>query len=522
LSAVGTETTPSAFDADVVVVGQGPVGALAALLLGRLGVRCVAVDRRADIYPLPRAVAADEEVQRMLWVAGLSETVRRMLPSRGARFLDRHGRSMLDVAMPGSDTGRPGVALFRQPELERDLREQLADVGAVNVVLGDEGRVLDVAQDATGVELRMHGGARLRSRYVIACDGASSPLRALLGVPFVGGSFSQSWLVVDTLAGTSSDPEAWVEWHCDRRRPAVVVPGHHGSRVEVLLDHGRPGLPRERTARRDRDAVAMASDIAATYVGRRAAVERATTYLFADRTAGSWRVGRVLFAGDAAHTMPPFAGQGMAAGVRDVTNLAWKLRLVLGGVAGPDLLDTYEAERRPHLRQMTRLTRLAGSLITPTSRPVAAVRDTGLRTVGRVPGLGAVLREGRIKPPQRVLGSAAAPLVVGARGGGSFVASPTVAGGGPTSARLDDVRGTGFTLVGVGLDPRSVLTRTGRTCWERAGTTYVEMPSGDALGAEAGTVAIVRPDSVLRDVVPARQLSEATATYFGALRAGRA
>ena len=519
---MGTRTAGPGFDADVVVVGQGPVGALAALLLGRMGIRCLAVDRRPEVYPLPRAVAADEEVQRMLWVAGLSGTVRRMLPSRGARFLDRHGRSMLDVAMPGSDTGRPGVALFRQPELERDLRERLAGVDAVEVVLGRAGHVLDLAQDASGVELRLRDGTRLRCRYVVACDGASSPLRALLGVPFAGGSFSQRWLVVDTLAGSGPDLEAWVEWHCDRRRPAVVVPGRDGARVEVLLDHGRPGAARERATLPDHEVLATAPEIAATYAGRRAAVERATTYLFADRTAMSWRVGRVLFAGDAAHTMPPFAGQGLAAGVRDVTNLAWKLRLVLAGLAGPDLLDTYEAERRPHLRQMTRLTRLAGSLITPTSRPVAALRDTGLRTVTRVPGLAAVLREGRIKPPQRLPGSAASPLVRGSGGGGSFVASPPVAGSRRTSARLDDVRGQGFTLVGVGVDPRALLSPAGRTRWERAGTAYVEVASGCAPGAVPGTVAIVRPDSVVRDVVPARMLDQATAAYFGGLRAGSA
>jgi 3-(3-hydroxy-phenyl)propionate hydroxylase len=517
---MGARTAGTAFDADVVIVGQGPVGALAALLLGRMGVRCLGVDRRPDIYPLPRAVAADEEVQRMLWVAGLPGTVRRMLPSRGARFLDRHGSSMLDVAMPGSGTGRPGVALFRQPELERDLRERLAEVDAVRMVLGRAGHVLDLAQDATGVDLRLHDGERLRCRYVLACDGASSPMRALAGVPFVGGSFSQRWLVVDTLAATGPDPDAWVEWHCDRRRPAVVVPGQHGSRVEVLLGHGRPGTGQEHTAGHDADVLATAPEIAATYVGRHAAVERATTYLFADRTAQSWRVGRVLFAGDAAHTMPPFAGQGLAAGVRDVTNLAWKLRLVLGGFAGPDLLDTYEAERRPHLRQMTRLTRLAGSLITPTSRPVAAIRDTGLRAAARAPGLGAVLREGRIKPSQRLPGSAASALVGGSGGGGSFVASPPVVGSGSTCTRLDDVRGAGFALVGVGVDPRAVLTPTSRHRWERAGTTYVEVAAGHAPGAVPGTVAIVRPDSVVRDVVPARLLDDATAAYFGALRAG--
>jgi len=423
---------------------------------------------------------------------------------------------MLDVAMPGSGTGRPGVALFRQPELERDLRERLADVDGVEVVLGRAGHVVDLAQDAGGVQLRLHDGGRLRCRYVLACDGASSPLRALLGVPFAGGSFSQRWLVVDTLAGSGPDPEAWVEWHCDRRRPAVVVPGRDGARVEVLLDHGRPGAAR----RCDPEVLATAPEIAATYAGRRAAVERATTYLFADRTAGSWRVGRVLFAGDAAHTMPPFAGQGLAAGVRDVTNLTWKLRLVVAGLAGPDLLDTYEAERRPHLRQMTRLTRLAGSLITPTSRPVAAIRDTGLRTVTRVPGLGAVLRDGRVKPPQRLPGSAASPLVVGSSGGGSFVGSPPVGGSGPTPTRLDDVRGTGFTLVGVGVDPRAQLSPAGRSSWERAGAAYVEVAPGGVQAAAPGTVAIVRPDSVVRDVVPARLLDRATAAYFGALRAG--
>jgi 2-polyprenyl-6-methoxyphenol hydroxylase-like FAD-dependent oxidoreductase len=122
----------------------------------------------------------------------------------------------------------------------------------------------------------------------------------------------------------------------------------------------------------------------APYLPRDASVERVATYVFADRSARRWREGRVLLAGDAAHTMPPFAGQGFAAGVRDVTNLAWKLDLVVRGLATPGLLETYEAERRAHLSAMTRLTRLAGSLVTPTGPVPATLRDGGLRAAGRL------------------------------------------------------------------------------------------------------------------------------------------
>jgi len=495
-------------DVDVAVVGQGPVGALAALLLGRCGVSVLALDRRAEVYPLPRAVAADEEVQRMLLCAGLGDALRDMLPGVGARFIDRHGASMLDVALPGSGCGLPGLALFRQPDLERHLRGELGRQDSVRVCLGRQGEVVALSQDDSGVDLRLADGSRLRARYLVACDGASSPVRRMVGIPFVGGSFVQRWLVVDALRSVHEDQPSWVDWHCDPAQPAVVVPGRVGTRVELLLSKGHDGGQDVEPAE--------ATRLTAKYLrGQGATVERATTYVFAARAASTWRAGRVLLAGDAAHTMPPFAGQGLAAGVRDVTNLAWKLHLVVSGLASPELLDTYEAERRPHLRQMTYLTRVAGALITPTSDWVAALRDVGLHAVSRLPWVGPQLREGRVKQAQRLPRGAAPPLVDGSHGGGRLAPSPVVDVPGSAPTRLDLLRGTGFALLGVGVHPLSSLDAATKALWDQISTRYIEIPPGSMPEAQAGDLVIVRPDHFVLDSFPAPLLAAATKALFG-------
>ena len=270
--------------------------------------------------------------------------------------------------------------------------------------LGEAHRVTGLRRDSSGVDLLLADGTSLRARYVIACDGASSTVRQHVGIGFAAIGAGQRWLVVDAVGTEPPSPgAAWVTYHCDPASPAVVMPTPQGMRVELLL--ADPDGPVGPVDPAEAAALVRAHLDAA---GPDAAVERATTYRFASRTATSWRSGRVLLAGDAAHTMPPFAGQGLAAGIRDVANLTWKLALVLRGHAAPDLLDSYEAERRPHLRDMTRLTRLMGGLVTAANPVAAGTRDTGLRVIGRTPVLGPWLRSGGPGPRTRQLAS---PLI---------------------------------------------------------------------------------------------------------------
>jgi 3-(3-hydroxy-phenyl)propionate hydroxylase len=212
--------------------------------------------------------------------------------------------------------------------------------------------------------------------------------------------------------------------------------------------------------------------------------------------------------------MPPFAGQGMAAGLRDVSNLAWKLQLVIAGLAAPELLDTYQAERMHHLRQMTRLTALAGRLITTSSPVGSRARDLGLRLAGALPKAGRLLREGRIKPPERLPKGATPPLVPGSPGGGALIASPVVRTDASGPVRLDTLRGTSFALVGVDVDPESALTGRSRELWRRAGARFVTVPADRLPAVPAGSVAVVRPDHFVRDVVRAAELDAATAAFF--------
>jgi 3-(3-hydroxy-phenyl)propionate hydroxylase len=326
----------------------------------------------------------------------------------------------------------------------------------------------------------------------------------MLGVPQARGSFVQHWLVVDTLIADRTHRPDWVLWHCDPQQAAVLVPGHEGMRIEVLLDHAaKTGEP-------------VPPEVAAAQVARYlptedAVVERAATYTFRAQSAASWRVGRVMLAGDAAHTMPPFAGQGMAAGLRDVSNLTWKLQLVLAGLAGPSLLDTYQRERAHHLRQMTRLTAFAGRLITTSSPTGSRVRDAGLRLAARLPGVRPLLCEGRIKPPQRLPKNATPSLVTGSPGGGSLVPSPQLD---TQSVRLDELRGTAFALVGVGVDPDTHLSAASRDLWRRAGARCITVSADRLPDVAPGSVVIVRPDHFVRDIVRGTDLDVATAALF--------
>ena len=349
---------------EVCIVGCGPAGATLANLLGLCGVSVLVLEREGAAYPLPRAVHFDDEVMRVLQTIGLSDSI---LPythvSPGMRFVNADGRLLLDWARP-MEVGPQGWNAsyrFHQPDLERILREGAASRPSVQIRLRSE--VFAIRQDAETAQVEYEDlcSGILRSchaRYVVGCDGGRSVVRRVIGSPVEDLGFHERWLVVDALLKrpVPSLGEHSVQY-CDPARPATYVRGvGDRRRWEITL------LPEE-------DATAMAAPDSVWRLLERwitpedAELERAVSYTFHSVIAERWRSGRLLIAGDSAHQTPPFLGQGMCAGVRDVANLGWKLARVLRGQADEALLDTYESERLPHVRAYIELAVRLGGLI---------------------------------------------------------------------------------------------------------------------------------------------------------------
>jgi 3-(3-hydroxy-phenyl)propionate hydroxylase/flavoprotein hydroxylase len=372
----------SAVDADVAVVGYGPVGMVVAALLGKLGHRVVVLERYPGLYNLPRAGVFDDETMRTFAALGISE---RLLPNLKAPqrywFQNSAGERLMEFNL--AEVGRSGWAEmygFYQPYVEDALDNVCHSLPEVDVRLS--ARVIGLVQNSSSVALTVTGPDGIdtfTAHYVVACDGGNSFVRQHLGIDQDDYGFGEAWMVCDFKPHTPVDlPMMQI---CDPQQPTAVVPiGRDYQRISFMLDSE---LDFEQESQPDR-------------VWHRAArylrpddteLIRVATYTFRSLVARSWRVGRVLLAGDAAHQMPPFLGQGMCSGIRDAQNLAFKLDLVLGGRT-PDLLDTYQQERDPHVRAVIEHGIELGRVQTVRDPVIAAERDRRLiaeRSAGQIP-----------------------------------------------------------------------------------------------------------------------------------------
>lgn len=374
---------------DVVVIGCGPVGALAANLLGRAGLSVLVLERDEALHPLPRAVHLDHEMMRLFQSAGVIDRVLAdMVETDGHLHVGAdHGviRFMGTAGKPRPFSWSNDY-FFYQPELEAHLRDGMAALDGVELRLGAVFQSLEQADGQVSVRYEQDGAVQeVFARWVIGCDGARSAVRKSLGIVLDDLDFEEPWLVVDAeVDGPVSfppisgvPPEADLQrlsvMMCDPDRPATIVPGRgNHRRWEFML------LPGED------DAEMMAPGKVAELVGAWMKevphrIVRAATYRFHGLVAEQWQVGNVFLAGDAAHQTPPFFGQGMCHGLRDVANLAWKMAAIVHDGAPPTLVDSYQPERDPHVRGVIGAAVGAGRYICMLDRAAAAERDAAMR-----------------------------------------------------------------------------------------------------------------------------------------------
>ncbi len=434
------------FDCDVLVCGLGPVGQLLALLLGRRGVDVIAIDQADGIYEEPRAAVVDDEVLRIFQMAGVDEQVRAdSQVQQEVSFVTQSGRKVVVLRPVDGIHDQPPLVSINQPAIERTLEAALEGVPSVGARWRTRLERLDQNAEGVTAEVRTdEGSERIRARWAVGADGGTSTVRQLLGIEFGGSTFRQRWLVVDVQIDPALAQVRHPHFFGDHRRPIVSLPMSPGRhRWEWMLHPGEdpePFLEPDSIVRR----------IEPWLDGERIEVERAVVYTFHARTAARWQEDRVLLAGDAAHLMPPFAGQGFSSGARDAANLAWKLEAVLRG-APQALIETYEAERRPHVRAMTRLALALGSFVQTTSAGIAALRDAYLTLID-VSGI-AEWVQARIKPVPAYGHGAFAERprrLAPKRSIGSQFPQPRVIAGG-VEMPLDELLGAGWN--GIAADP---------------------------------------------------------------------
>ena len=366
-------TTQPDTDTDVVVVGCGPVGLTTAVLLGRLGWSVTVLERWPEPYPLPRAVHFDHEVARILQSCGIGTELRSITePADIYEWRNGEGVVLLRFGQIGDGpSGWPAANMFHQPALEALLEGRCEELTDVEIRRGVE--VVGVEQTPEQVAVLSADDTVVTARYAIGCDGANSTVRSVTGLPVTDLGFFYEWLIVDVVLHEPRVFDPINVQICDPARPTTVVSGGPGRRRWEFMR-----LPHE--SHEELHEETRAWELLADWDVHpgNADIERQAVYTFNARYTEQWRSGRVLVAGDAAHLMPPFAGQGMCAGIRDAANMAWKLDHVLAGSASDDLLDTYQTERLPHVRQAIDFSMELGRVICVPDPDEAAARDEAM------------------------------------------------------------------------------------------------------------------------------------------------
>lgn len=450
-----SETSVTGSDADeqvydVAIVGYGPAGVTAANLAGQLGLRTVVVERDADVFPRQRAISIDAESLRIIRNLGLYEAATATMHcGTTIQFTGLDGNPFLSVLpIPTEHCVETQANFFHQPWLEAVLREGVQRWPSVTVKCGWEYQDMSQSDDLVSLRVANVGTdehTTLHARYLLACDGGSSVVRKQLGVTFAGDSYSEQWMDVQAKVKRPLNRSPHFQFVCLPERPGVRCPcpgGYYRWEWRINKDEDA-----EQLLTSERVWQILAQD---GITPDDVEIARMWNYTFHVRKCQQWRVGRVMMVGDAAHVMPPFAGQGCSGAFRDAANLMWKIEAVLRGRADDTLLDTYQAEREPHHDAMSASAVRIGRIVMPPNRIAARVRDGVLRLVQRLPGVEKALSVAILRPAPLTQGFLALPAKRKKTNTvGHLIKAVTVAEPEVHLVPIDEALGIGWAILGL-------------------------------------------------------------------------
>lgn len=533
-------------DVDVAIVGAGPVGLTIANYLGSLGVSALVLEQRDRLIDYPRGVGMDDECLRSFQAIGLGDAIAaHTTPGQKMRFLTMTGKTFALIDPKTREFGWPRRSSFIQPMVDAILHEGLQRFDTVRTVFDAE--VLSFEEQTDHVRLSVKTGTRavsVNAKWIVGCDGGRSAIRKQLGIEFDGITDATRWVVIDILDDPIGLPDSYL--HCVPSRPYVSIALPHGMRRLEFMVFGDESEEELTSGQGIQQLLARALPHP-----DRANVLRSRVYTHNARLARRFGKGRVLIAGDAAHLMPVWQGQGYNSGIRDATNLAWKLAMVVKGEASPEILESYESERRTHAKAMIDLSVTAGRIFAPTNKLVAWARDRLALALNAIPPIKRYFVQMRFKPMPRftqgiVLANAAGQPV--GKATGRLFPQPDVLTGDGKRGKLDDVIGLRFAVLSWGSDPQLHMSDAVRRYWSQVGAHMIAVvPStqlnnfrgtllpgttvvGDVQDAlhewfadqdADGSIVVIRPDRFVAAVAPPQAL-EAVSRKLAGLIGGHA
>ncbi|MBZ7337643.1 bifunctional 3-(3-hydroxy-phenyl)propionate/3-hydroxycinnamic acid hydroxylase [Klebsiella grimontii] len=456
----------------VAIVGAGPVGLAIANYLGQMGVSVLLIEKLESLIDYPRAIGIDDESLRAMQAVGLVDKVLpHTTPWHAMRFMTPKGRCFADIQPMTDEFGWSRRNAFIQPQVDGVLYEGLSRFPNVRCLFSRE--VEAFSQNGDNVTLNLKGSAgeheTVRADWLVACDGGASLIRRTLNIPFEGKTAPNQWIVIDIANDPLATPHVYL--CCDPVRPYVSAALPHGvRRFEFMVMPGETEaqLSEPHKMRQLLSKVLPDPDNVEPI--------RQRVYTHNARIAERFRVDRVLLAGDAAHIMPVWQGQGYNSGMRDAFNLAWKLALVVNGKAGEALLDSYQQERRDHAKAMIDLSVTAGNVLAPPKRWHGAVRDGISWLLNYLPPVKRYFLEMRFKPmPQYREGA----LLVEGEGKtspvGKMFIQPKVTLEDGQVTLLDEVIGANFAIIAWGCNPLWGLNDEQIARWRAVGVRFIQV-----------------------------------------------